>query len=205
MIQSIFYYIPNDIHLLQTDMKRMDTSLKATNAQIEHLDTQIVAENNRAAAHSQAKLEQTKRKLEEAREAVRAAESALETIRTRKNEQYTENEKLKAEGIAMDQEKAQLQNSIQQCEGMIERSKQSEKNSLIPYGKNIKEVLEKISTMKWVGDAPLGPLGVHVKAKDPRTWGDLLRSQLGSFLTAFAVTDARDRDALKSLLHQSGK
>jgi len=186
-------------------MKRMDTSLNATNTQIVHLDTQIAAENARMAAHNQSKYEDTQRKLEEAREAVRNAESALETIKKQKQEQHTQNEALRSEGMTMDQEKAQLQNNIQQCEGMIERSKQAEKNSLIPYGKNIKEVLEKVSTIKWVGDAPLGPLGIYVKAKDPKTWGDLLRSQLGGFLTAFAVTDARDRTTLKSLLQQSGK
>jgi structural maintenance of chromosomes protein 6 len=186
-------------------MKRMDTSLKATHTQIEHLDAQIATENARMAAHTQAKHEETQRKLEEAREAVHTAESDLETIRKKKQEQHTQNEALKSEGVALDQEIKQLQTNIQQCEGMIERYKQAEKNSLIPYGKNIKELLEKVRTMKWVGDAPLGPLGVYVKAKDPKTWGDLLRNQLGSFLTAFAVTDARDRAPLKSLLQQSGK
>jgi structural maintenance of chromosomes protein 6 len=186
-------------------MKRMDTSLKATNAQIEHLDAQITTENARMAAHSQAKHEETQRKLKAAREAVLAAESALDTIRTQKQEQHTQNEALKSEGVALEQEMKQLQTNIQQCEGMVERSKQAEKNSLIPYGKNIKELLEKVKTMKWVGDPPLGPLGVYVKAKDPKTWGDLLRNQLGSFLTAFAVTDARDRATLKSLLQQGGK
>lgn len=186
-------------------MKRMDTSLNATNTQIEHLNAQIAVENARMAAHSQAKFEETQRKLEEAREALRDAESALESIRNQKQQQQTQNEALKSEGVAMEQEMKQLQNNIQQCEGMIERSKQAEKNSLIPYGRNIKEVLEKIRTMKWAGDAPLGPLGVYVKAKEPKIWGDLLRSQLGGFLTAFALTDARDRPVLKSLLQQSGK
>jgi chromosome segregation ATPase len=186
-------------------MKRMEVSLNATHTQIEHLDAQIATENARTAAHSQAKQEQTQRKIDEAREAVSAAESTLEDIRKRKQEQHTRNEAMKTEGMTMDREKAQLQNNIQQCEGMIERSKQAEKNSLIPYGKNIKEVLEKVKTLKWAGDPPLGPLGVYVKAKDPKTWGDLLRNQLGGFLTAFAVTDARDRTALKSLLQQTGK
>lgn len=186
-------------------MKRMDVSLKATNTQIEQLETQIAAENARTAAHSQAKQEEMQRKLDGAREAVRVAESDLEAIQKQKQDQQTQNEALKSEGVAMEHEIKQLQNTIQQCEGMIERSKQAEKNSLIPYGKNIKELLERVKTMKWVGDLPLGPLGVNVKAKDPKTWGDLLRNQLGSFLTAFAVTDARDRTTLKQLLHQSGK
>lgn len=183
----------------------MDTSLKATNQQIENLESQINAENLRMAAHSQAKHEETQRKIEGAREAVVAAESALETLRTQRQEQLVKNEALKQEGMTADKERIRLQESIQNCQAMIDRSIESEKNSLIPYGRNIKDVLEKIRNMNWVGDVPLGPLGVHVKAKDPRTWGDLLRSQLGGFLTAFAVTDARDRKELKTLLERSGK
>lgn len=190
---------------LQADLKRMDTSLRATNQQIEHLENQINIESLRMAAHSQAKHEETQRKIEEARDAVIAAESALNAVRAQQRDQIAENEALKLEGMAADRERVRLQESIQNCQAMIDRSVESEKNSLIPYGRHIKEVLERIRGMNWVGDMPLGPLGVHVKAKDPRMWGDLLRSQLGGYLTAFAVTDARDRKQLKTLLEKSGK
>jgi chromosome segregation ATPase len=190
---------------LQADLKRMDTSLKATNQQIENLEKQIAAENLRMAAHSQAKHEETQRRIEEAREAVTAAESALDVLRVQQRDQVAKNEALKVEGMAADRERIRLQENIQGCQAMIDRSIESERNSLIPYGRGIKEVLERIGGMNWVGDTPLGPLGVHVKAKDAKTWGDLLRGQLGGYLTAFAVTDARDRKELKTLLERSGK
>ncbi|KAF9523413.1 hypothetical protein CPB83DRAFT_690784 [Crepidotus variabilis] len=64
--------------------------------------------------------------------------------------------------------------------------------------------MQKIKSMNWRGDIPLGPLGQYVKARDPKTWGEILRSQLGQYLTAFAITNAADRACLKKLLVESG-
>jgi hypothetical protein len=36
-------------------------------------------------------------------------------------------------------------------------------------------------------------------------WADLMRIQLGGLMSAFAVTDARDRPQLKRLLEQTKK
>jgi len=59
--------------------------------------------------------------------------------------------------------------------------------------------------MKWHGDVPIGPLGVHVKAREPEKWGEVLRVQLGVYLTTFAVTDARDREGVRRVLGEFGK
>ncbi|KAG1810673.1 uncharacterized protein BJ212DRAFT_1378104, partial [Suillus subaureus] len=53
--------------------------------------------------------------------------------------------------------------------------------------------------MKWYGDVHVDPLGMHLKLKD-MTWANLMRIQLGDLMSAFAVTDARDRPQLKKLL-----
>ena len=42
---------------------------------------------------------------------------------------------------------------------MIQTAKNRENDALIPYGKDIKRVLETIKKMRWYGDEPLGPLG----------------------------------------------
>jgi hypothetical protein len=104
-----------------------------------------------------------------------------------------------------EKERDAAQGRIMECEQMIERCVQQEKNSLAAYGRDIKGVLERIEKMRWLGDLPLGPLGVNVKVKEPEKWAELLRGQLGKYLTAFAITDARDRPQLKKVLEQSGK
>lgn len=183
----------------------MESNINSVDQQIKSLDSQIDAENRRMEAHSQAKHEEIQRKIEEAREAVSAAESDLKALGIQRQEQSDKHEAVKQEGMAADKERLRIQVKIDDCRNMIEKSVQSEKNSYVPYGKQIKEVLEKIERMNWVGDKPLGPLGIHVKAKDAGTWGDLLRGQLGGFLTAFAVTRPEDRLTLKSLLERHQK
>jgi hypothetical protein len=86
----------------------------------------------------------------------------------------------------------------------IQRCVEQQNNSLAPYGRNLKNVVDRIERMRWHGQRPLGPLGVYVKLKD-RVWADLLRNVLGGQMSSFAVTDNRDLPALKKLLSESGK
>lgn len=183
----------------------MDNSLKATKKQIEEYQQQINEEARRLAVNTQARHDEVQRNLERARDSVSQAEIALQELLDEKRRLSSQCDATKQEGEAAERRRGELQSKIQECEQMIERCKHREMDALAPYGKNIKQLLEKIAGMRWVGDKPLGPLGVHVKARDPEKWGDLLRNQLGSYLTAFAVTDARDRNTLKKLLVDSGK
>ncbi|KAI0771145.1 hypothetical protein BD413DRAFT_492998 [Trametes elegans] len=61
-----------------------------------------------------------------------------------------------------------------------------------------------IKRMRWHGQPPVGPFGLYVKVKDPEQWGNLFRIVIGSAMSSFAITDARDRPALAQLLKQSG-
>ena len=183
----------------------MEQSVNATTQQIEDLDRQIAAENERMATRTQARHDEMQRKLEAARERVNEAETGLQTIRSQMDEQTRKNDETKQHGNTITAQLDELRGKIKSCEGMIERAKQAQQNSLVPYGRNIKELLERIESTRWRGEKPLGPLGMYVKAKDPKKWGLLLRSQLGSLLTAFAVTDPKDRVELKNMLNQSGK
>ena len=179
--------------------------MNATTQQIEDLDRQIAAENERMATRTQARHDEMQQKLEAAREQVNEAEAGLQTLRSQMDEQTKKNDETKQRGNTITTQLDELRGKIKSCEGMIERAKQAQQNSLVPYGKNIKELLERIENTRWRGEKPLGPLGMYVKAKDPKKWGLLLRSQLGPLLTAFAVTDPKDRIELKNMLNQSGK
>ena len=104
----------------------------------------------------------------------------------------------------IDSEVQTARSSVVGLQEQIQRCTEQQNNSLAPYGRDIKNVLERIKGMRWHGQMPLGPLGVYVKAKD-RVWADLLRNVLGSHMASFAVTDGRDLPVLKKLLRDSGK
>ena len=183
----------------------MNSSIKAINYRITELENQIAEETRRMAVNTQARRDETQRKLGLAKDDVARLETDHQSmIMERKNEGLAADQ-IKARGVELDQQKAAIQRQIGECENTIKSAEHQAKDALVPYGKGIKQVLEKIQTMRWAGDKPLGPLGLYVKAKDPNRWGEVLRNQLGNYLTAFAVTDARDRQQLKTLLVQSGK
>lgn len=183
----------------------MNTSIKAINYRITELENQIEEETRRMAVNTQARRDETQQKLGLAKDDVARLENNHQSmIMERKNEGLAADQ-IKARGVELDQQKATIQRQIGECENTIKSAEHQAKDALVPYGRGIKQVLEKIQTMRWAGDKPLGPLGLYVKAKDPNRWGEILRNQLGNFLTGFAVTDARDRQQLKTLLVQSGK
>jgi chromosome segregation ATPase len=189
----------------QQNEKEMDTSLKTTNNQIKAYDERIAEETRRLEVNTQAKREETNRKLQAAKEKVAEAEARLKEIEVRLQEKTEEKSATGKEGMESEQAMKAAQDRVENCNAMIQKAKEQEQNNLAPYGKDMKRVLAQIKQMRWHGQAPVGPLGIYVKVKEPQKWAPLLRSQLGGFMMAFACTDARDRPQLKRLLHDSGK
>jgi chromosome segregation ATPase len=183
----------------------MDTNLKSVNKQVAVYTERIAAETRRMEADTQAKREETSRKLEQARADVVQVDTHLKSILDQQRTMIDDIADHKKNATEAENAKSSAQRRIQEIGEMVKQCKQQQQNALQPYGLNIKEILEQIGRMKWHGDKPLGPLGKWVQVKDPRSWADLLRSQLGHLLTAFAVTDSRDRSQLKRLLDQHKK
>ncbi|KAG6919643.1 hypothetical protein DXG01_003507 [Tephrocybe rancida] len=185
----------------QGDLKKMEQNVDSITKQVQDFDKKIAEETRRMAANTQAKHDETNRKLEEARVNVQEAQTTLHALELQTKEQENITTALKMEGEKIQREAlTEIRGKIQNCEGMIQRAKDAEKNSLIPYGNNIKDVLEAIKTERWSGERPVGPLGLFVKARDAPKWGELLRSQLGSYMTGYAVTNEADRKQLRRIL-----
>ncbi|KAF9221585.1 P-loop containing nucleoside triphosphate hydrolase protein [Gyrodon lividus] len=188
---------------LQEKMRKaMNSSLTALNRSIKDYDTQIAEEARRLEAHTQAKRDEINGRLEAAKQVVEEADRQHKEFIEQKRTKVNEQDEIKGKGQAAENQKNQLQERITECQTMINRCREQEKNSLAPYGHDIKGVLQSIGKMHWHGETPIGPLGMYVRLKD-RKWAQLLRAQLGSLMTSFACTDARDRQQLKRILEQS--
>lgn len=183
----------------------MDDDLCQYNEQIAQYDRDIAAEEQRAEKHTSGKREQTRRKLEEAKERLNAAENEKSQLATEYRELQEANIAVKNIGMEEDRKIKELKSQVVRFQEIIEQCKRKENDKFIPYGNNIKTALDRIGKMKWSGEVPLGPLGLYVNAKEPAKWGNVLRYYLGQYLTAFAITDARDRPILKKLLAELGK
>lgn len=186
-------------------MRQINLSLQGTNKQIEGYNQQIEEESRRMALHTQAKHEETQRKLEEARAAVASAQDAINELLPKKAEYTSAANNSKEAGMAAEREKNALKNKITEYDAMLERCARAEQDRYAPYGKDIRDVLDRIAKMKWAGEKPIGPMGLFVNIRDAEKWGALLRTQLGNLLTAFAVSNGSDMKQLKQLFMQSGK
>ncbi|KAG2155901.1 P-loop containing nucleoside triphosphate hydrolase protein [Suillus bovinus] len=186
----------------KNDEKTMNTSLNSLNTAIENYRKNIAEEERRLAADTQVKRDELNRKLESARTDVTNTDQAHKDFLEAKRRKLAEQDDIKRRGLAAEAKKNSAQERVVAAQSMISQCKEKGQNALAPYGRDIKGVLDQIAKMRWHGDMPVGPLGIHVKLKD-MAWAELMRIQLGGLMSAFAITDARDRQQLKRLFDQT--
>jgi hypothetical protein len=134
------------------------------------------------------------------------ASSRVKEIAEREALQKADNDRIKQEAEEIKTAGLQKEGRVKEIIDMIKKCKEQQNNAFTPYGQNIKELLDRIGRATWHGERPLGPLGLHVKIRESELWArGVLRSLLAHLLTAFAITDSRDRQQLKRLLDQSRK
>ncbi|KAF9018540.1 P-loop containing nucleoside triphosphate hydrolase protein [Hymenopellis radicata] len=189
---------------LSSERKAMDDSFRSTKVTIADIQRQIDFENRRLASDTQAKRDESRRQVDEANERLKAAKDSLPEILQKMREADAKVQEVKQTGEAKEAELKTARESVQHDQHMIRQANDQESDRYVAYGRNMPQLLERIKRQKWYGEMPLGPLGVHVKCKDPEQWGELLRKQLGNMLTAFSVTDPRDNRILKDMLKSSG-
>ena len=179
-------------------------NLKKTKDAMQQLETRMAAEKARLAEFSQSKQDELSQRLQQATLDVQNAEEDLKQAEALVRDKKNEASGLHTQGEETDREIQVARNSVMGLREQIQRCVEQQNNSLALYGRNLKNVVERIRQMRWNGQKPLGPLGVYVKLKD-HVWADLLRTVLGNNMSSFAVTDGRDVPALRKLLRESGK
>jgi hypothetical protein len=183
----------------------MNANLESVRRTIVDFDQQIKRETEKLAQNAQAKRVMLQDQLSRIRDQIEKHGQNVAQIQAKRQELESLKQSAQEQGMELEGKQKEMMRQITNFEQMIVNCDKAEKDSLLPYGKNIQGVVDQINGMRWYGNKPLGPLGTFVKAKDPQTWGDVLRNQLGKQLTAFAITDARDRHPLKQLLSQTQK
>lgn len=183
----------------------MNESHHSAKVTIADVQRQIDLETQRLASDTQAKRDETRRQIEEANRKLQEAKDALPDIINQLRSLNERTQALQNEGAAKERELAAARDKVIHDNRMIRQAIDQDKDKYVAYGRNMVQLLERIKRERWHGEMPLGPLGVHVKCREPEKWGDLLRKQLSSVLTAFSVTDARDSPVLKNMLKASGK
>jgi chromosome segregation ATPase len=178
--------------------------MKTEKANIRNVDRQIEAEAKRMATHTIERRERARAKLEETKKTIEDVEARLKSLEDQVREKGEAANDARSEAERVQTSLNQAKSRVQECEAQIRVAKDSEKNVLAPYGNSMEVVIKEVQNMRWHGQKPLGPLGRFVKLKDPQ-WADALRVNLSGTMVSWAITDARDRAPLKSLLERCGK
>ncbi|KAG8723854.1 Structural maintenance of chromosomes protein 6 [Ceratobasidium sp. 395] len=105
----------------------------------------------------------------------------------------------KAEYNEIGSSRQRIRNDIVSVQQNIQRLQHTQQHQINKFGNNLDRVLADIARARWHGQPPLGPLGQYVEVKDAR-WAPLMRTNLGSLMSSFAVTDQRDRETLSRIL-----
>ncbi|KAJ7022440.1 P-loop containing nucleoside triphosphate hydrolase protein [Mycena alexandri] len=171
------------VSVLNNNIKEINNSLKTTNKQIEDYKVAIETETKRLQKDTESEREESQRKVSAARAEVALAADALKDIRDKQ---------------AANDEELQLRQKVNDCESAINDCLRADENKYAAF-------VQRINQTQWHGQKPLGPFGAHVKIRDSCIqYTELLRNQLSSLLSSFAITDARDHQVLKKILADSG-
>lgn len=183
----------------------MNNNMQVMNKTIADFEAQIAEETRRLEVNTQGKREETQRKLQDATNRVDQAASRLKTLEEETVATQVQLNTVLADGRTAEEEVTNIKSQIQHHESMIRQCQQQQQNVFQPYGNNMQRVVDSIATMQWHGSPPVGPFGLCVKVRDTQRWAKLIRTQIGTAMSSFAITDSRDHVQLKKLLLQSGK
>ncbi|KAH9049872.1 P-loop containing nucleoside triphosphate hydrolase protein [Lactarius hengduanensis] len=188
---------------LKADERSISDNLSNTKSAIQKMESRLEVEKARLAEYSRSKQDELNQRLQDAILCVQAAEADLKQSTELIRDKGEEADLLRRQGDGVESEIQTARNAVMGLQEQIQRCTEQQNNSLAPYGRDIKKVLERIGGTRWHGQKPLGPIGIYVKAKD-RVWTSLLRNILGGHMASFVVTDGRDLPVLKKLLRESG-
>ncbi|CDO70857.1 hypothetical protein BN946_scf184801.g50 [Trametes cinnabarina] len=189
---------------LRADEKSILDSKTGVDSTIAELEKKIADEQARLETRSKEKRDRATAQLQQLNAALAENEEKLRHVAAERQRLTAEADAAKTELGRLEQEQKGLRDRVVDCDEQIRRCAELEKNTLAQYGNKMDWVLAEIKKRRWYGQPPVGPFGLYVKVKEPDRWGRLLRVVIGGAMSSFAITDARDRDALARILHESG-
>ncbi|KAH8117573.1 P-loop containing nucleoside triphosphate hydrolase protein [Phellopilus nigrolimitatus] len=187
------------IHGFQSDMNKMNADIKAANKAIADFKAQIEVETKKLQEDKQAVREERQRRIDAVKKEAEDHDTLLRQLNDQIRGHEAQQEDLKKKMAETERKGNDANGEMENCANQIDQIARQANDRIAAFGNNLPQMLHKIEGMKWHGRKPLGPLGRFVSLRDQR-WADLMRSTLGGMMTSFAVTDGRDRTALKQLL-----
>ncbi|KII83350.1 hypothetical protein PLICRDRAFT_47231 [Plicaturopsis crispa FD-325 SS-3] len=185
---------------LRSDEREINQSLEDCNRDIERLEHEIAVESQNLETQHRGRREEIMGRLEETKSQIVGLEANLKDAAAERDRLKQDILAHEAEAKSKQQEIAALEGKVRECDEHLSVCRSRQKDRLAAFGKNIPGVIADIQRERWFGNVPIGPLGTYVNLQDPQTWAEVMRIYVGWPMLSFAITDARDRNKLKTIL-----
>ncbi|PQE14521.1 hypothetical protein CJF30_00007117 [Rutstroemia sp. NJR-2017a BBW] len=146
------------------------------------------------------------RKLAEIEEAKEAALQAKRAFDATQDELQQLIERSQAAKKAFADEQGPLdakRREVEACATRVRDLQNERPNPMLGYHPKMQQLINRIRDDREFREKPLGPVGLHLKLKEPK-WSDILEQVLGGALNAFVVTNRQDQARLQAIMNQVG-
>ncbi|KZV60246.1 P-loop containing nucleoside triphosphate hydrolase protein [Peniophora sp. CONT] len=192
--------ITSELRLEETNM---NNEVQYIRGEIENVNREKRAEMAKSASRLEGTHEALVRRLEDAEAELGNATTARQTAEARIVEKRAERASVETAAQQADRDRAEADMTRKGARQQRETVESSTQDDLAAFGQNLHQALDNIRGTHWYGDTPVGPFGQYVKLRDGQ-WAVPLRIQIGRLMSAFAITDMRDRTTLAKILKDSG-
>ena len=177
--------------------------MKDAEARIRTTTADILEENRRLGdldggnhARRLAEIEEKKRNVVTARSALHEHERSISPL---------EDAKRRAEPVYRESQLpvAQKKNEVRECEDRLNGLVRDRGQQQGAYPASMPRLLKAIEKDGGFRQIPVGPIGKHVRLKDP-VWSNTLEKSFGGVLNSFVVTSKEDQSRLSNLMRQVG-
>ncbi|KAJ2285527.1 Structural maintenance of chromosomes protein 6, partial [Coemansia sp. RSA 2706] len=117
---------------------------------------------------------------------------------------------LEDRSLALGDTERQRKVEVDKARRQVERVKtglqeltQQTSDQMSAFGRGVKEALLAIRKTQWSGMEPIGPIGKHIKLRDPK-WSLIIETTLDKALNSFLVESHADRIKLDKIFRQCG-
>ncbi|KAJ2616935.1 Structural maintenance of chromosomes protein 6 [Coemansia sp. RSA 1365] len=188
--------------LKQTE-EEINAEARSTRERVDSLKNDIETERERLVEKDSAGKERLKERIVELENEVvdREAEiSALQEQQKSIETQTLELSKLRDQRRA---ESTKAQRLAEQAKTGLHELMQQTSDQLSAYGRGVREALAQIKKSSWRNMEPIGPLGKHIKLRNPK-WSRIIETTLDKTLNAFLVGSHADRVSLDAIFRRCG-
>ncbi|QRV82074.1 structural maintenance of chromosomes protein [Ceratobasidium sp. AG-Ba] len=188
---------------IKTQKTEMNNALQQVNSTIQGLTERVAAEEAKLQDGRRELREKLNLDMEKVQKQVKVEEENLRECQDNIRNLLKLVQTKKEESREVNSSRNRIRENIETINKAISNLQGQQRNKLNAFGNNLDRALVDIAQARWEGQPPLGPLGQYVEIKDPR-WAVLMRVNIGSLMTNFAVTTQKDRETLSRILVKHG-